>query len=75
MVAIDVLVSTHTPQDSPSPKFQRNVYLDNKALLTQIEKWNHQGPPAGTLALEYDLLTTGRNDHCHQIWYHSHYSP
>jgi hypothetical protein len=55
LVAVDTLFSTHHPiKNSPNPQCME-VYLDNKALISRIQKWRHSGS-SKTLAPDYDLL-------------------
>ena len=54
MLALDAILSTSS---TPVAGTGRTLcaLIDNKALISRIQKWHHQGQ-AGTLAPEYDLL-------------------
>ena len=54
MLALDAILSTTS---IPVTGTGRTLcaLIDNKALISCIQKWHHQGQ-AGTLAPEYDLL-------------------
>ena len=54
MLALDAILST-TPIPVTGTGRTLCVLIDNKALISCIQKWHHQGQ-AGTLAPEYDLL-------------------
>jgi hypothetical protein len=53
-LALDAILSTTRV---PAPQHHCSIvgFIDNKALISHINNWQHQGL-AGTLALEYDLL-------------------
>ena len=54
MLALDAILSTAN-NGSHEPDQKLGALIDNKALISRIEKWSHHGH-AGTLALDYDLL-------------------
>ena len=54
MLALDAILST-TPIPVTGTGRTLCALIDNKALISYIQKWHHQGQ-AGTLAPEYDLL-------------------
>jgi hypothetical protein len=54
MLALDAILST-TPIPVPGTSRTLCALIDNKALVSCIQKWHHQGQ-AGTLAPKYDLL-------------------
>ena len=54
MLALDVILST-TRVPAPQHHCSIVALIDNKALISRINNWQHQGL-AGTLAPEYDLL-------------------
>ena len=54
MLALDVILST-TRVPAPQHHCSIVAIVDNKALISRINNWQHQGL-AGTLAPEYDLL-------------------
>ena len=54
MLALDAILST-TRVPAPQHHCSIVVLIDNKALISCINNWQHQ-ELAGTLALEYDLL-------------------
>ena len=61
MLALDAILSTAN-NVSHAPDRKLGALIDNKALISRIEKWSHHGC-AGTLAPDYDLLQvaqTGR---------------
>ena len=53
LVVFDALISSHTSTGTPFPPAVLKVYIENKALVTRIQKWGHQGL-SGTLAPEFD---------------------
>jgi hypothetical protein len=54
MVALDAILSTAN-NVSHAPDQRLGALIDNKTLISRIQKWSHHGH-AGTLAPEYDLL-------------------
>ena len=54
MLALDAILST-TPIPVTGTSRMLCTLIDNKALISCIQKWHHQGQ-AGTLAPEFDLL-------------------
>ena len=54
MLALDAILSTAN-NGSHEPDQKLGALIDNKALISRIEKWSHHGR-AGTLAPDYDLL-------------------
>ena len=54
MLALDAILSTAN-NVSHAPDQKLGALIDNKALISRIEKWSHHGL-AGTLAPGYDLL-------------------
>jgi hypothetical protein len=54
MLALDAILSTAN-NVSHAPDLKLGALIDNKALISRIQKWSHHGR-AGTLAPDYDLL-------------------
>jgi hypothetical protein len=54
MLALDAILSTAN-NVSHAPYRKLGALIDNKALISRIQKWSHHGH-AGTLAPDYDLL-------------------
>jgi hypothetical protein len=54
ILALDAILSTAN-NVSHAPYKKLGALIDNKALISIIQKWNHHGR-AGTLAPDYDLL-------------------
>jgi hypothetical protein len=54
MLALDAILSTAN-NVSHAPDLKLGALIDNKALISRIQKWSHHGC-AGTLAPNYDLL-------------------
>ena len=54
MLALDAILSTAN-NVSHAPDRKLGALIDNKALISRIQKWSHHGL-AGTLAPDYDLL-------------------
>ena len=54
MLALDAILSTAN-NGSHAPDQKLGALIDNKALMSRIQKWSHHGH-AGTLAPDYDLL-------------------
>ena len=54
MLALDAILST-TPIPVTSTGRTICALIDNKAQISHIQKWHHQGQ-AGTLAPEFDIL-------------------
>jgi hypothetical protein len=55
LVAVDTLLSTTTLGEGTISIRSLKVHLDNKALISRIQKWKHRRP-SQTLAPDYDLL-------------------
>ena len=57
MLALDAILSTAC--DPISAHCCVGVLIDNKAIISRIQTWHHQGS-GGTLAQEYDLLQVAK---------------
>ena len=56
LVRVDTLLSTHHPTRNSHNPHCLEVYLDNKALVSCIQKWRHSGSSKTLAPDSYDLL-------------------